>query len=179
MMALLVLLLTVLVVVQGPAVWFKVTHPLKYEETLRQYAGEYHLDPMLVAAVINVESKFNPQAQSGKGAKGLMQLMDDTAIWGAGEIGMEEFEIEQLFMPETNVRIGCWYLARLLDQYRGNTSVALAAYNGGSGNVSKWLQDSELSKDGKTLNAIPFPETETYVEKVLDQQKRYRQLYKE
>lgn len=179
MTALLLLLLAVLIVVQGRTVWIKVTHPFKYEETVRQYAGEYHLDPMLVAAVINVESKFDPKAESAKGAKGLMQLLDDTALWGAEKIGIEDFETEQLFTPETNVRIGCWYLARLLEQYHGNMVVALAAYNGGSGNVSKWLQDAELSKDGKNLSTIPFPETEAYVERVLEQAERYRDLYEE
>lgn len=177
MTALLVIILVLLVALQGRSLWIKVTHPFKYEETIRQYAMEYHLDPMLVAAVVNVESKFDLKAESSKGAKGLMQIMDDTAVWGAEKIGIEEFETEQLYTPETNIRIGCWYLARLLDQYHGDKAVALAAYNGGSGNVSKWLQDAALSKDGKSLTAIPFPETEAYVERVLEQEGRYRQLY--
>lgn len=179
MSALLMILCVILLAVQGRAVWIKITHPFKYEGVVRQYAQEYNIDPMLVAAVINVESKFDPKAQSSKGAKGLMQLLDDTAMWGAEKIGIEDFDPDQLFVPETNIRIGCWYLARLTEQYHGNLTVALAAYNGGSGNVSKWLQDAELSKDGKNLTTIPFPETEAYVERVLEQADRYRQLYEQ
>ena len=176
-MALLLVLSVVLMVVQGRGIWLKITHPFKYEATIRQYAATYELDPLLVAAVVNVESKFDPNAQSAKGAKGLMQLMDDTASWGSEIIGLPNFKAEQLFQPDTNIRIGCWYLARLMGQYGGNKSIALAAYNGGSGNVTKWLQDPALCADGKTLKNIPFPETEAYVERVLKQYGSYQALY--
>ncbi len=177
MVALILVLITVLAGVQGRGAWLKITHPFTYEETIRQYAAEYQLDPLLVAAVINVESKFDPKAESPKGAKGLMQLLDDTALWGAEKIGILDFTTEQLFEPEPNIRIGCWYLARLLNQYDGNKRIALAAYNGGSGNVAKWLQDPALCNDGKTLVTIPFPETEAYVERVLKQFTSYQELY--
>lgn len=177
MVALLLILTAVLLAVQGKTAWLKITHPFKYEDTVRTYAREYQLDPLLVAAVINVESKFDPQAESAKGAKGLMQLMDDTALWGAEKIGLAAFESEQLFQPETNIRIGCWYLSRLLEQYEGNKITALAAYNGGSGNVARWLQDPALSSNGKTLESIPFPETEAYVVRVRTQYEAYRKLY--
>jgi len=177
MVALLLVLIAALVAVQGKEMWLRITHPFKYEETIRNYAAEYQLDPLLVAAVINVESKFDPKAESAKGAKGLMQLLDDTALWGAGHIGLTTFEEEQLFTPEINIRIGCWYLARLLNQYDGNKTIALAAYNGGSGNVAKWLQDPQFSQDGKSLESIPFPETEAYVERVLKQHGSYREIY--
>lgn len=177
MVALLLVLLAVLVAVQGRDLWLKITHPFKYEQIVRTYAEEYRLDPLLVAAVINVESKFDPEAESRKGAKGLMQLMDETAVWGSEETGMTDFSSEQLFIPENNIKLGCWYLARLLKQYDGNNALALAAYNGGSGNVAKWLQDPALSPDGKSLETIPFPETEAYVEKVLKQYESYQELY--
>lgn len=177
MVALLLVLIAVLVVAQGRDVWLKITHPFKYEQIVRNYAHEYRLDPLLVAAVINVESKFDPNAESNKGAKGLMQLMDETALWGSGETGMKTFESEQLFIPEINIRLGCWYLSRLLSQYDGNTAIALAAYNGGSGNVAKWLQDPLYSKDGKNLETIPFRETDAYVERVMKQYASYQELY--
>lgn len=179
MVALFLVLSAVLVAVQGRGIWIKVTHPFKYEETIRNYAREYRLDPLLVAAVINVESKFDPNAESSKGAKGLMQLLDDTALWGSEIIGLKDFSVQQLFVPETNIRIGCWYLARLMDQYDGDKILALAAYNGGSGNVAKWLQDPALSHEGKTLESIPFPETEAYVERVVKQMDTYHELYGE
>lgn len=179
MAALLLVLISVLVAVEGKGIWLKATHPLKYEETIRYHAQTYQLDPLLVAAVINVESKFDPRAESQKGAKGLMQLLDDTAVWGAEIIGIADFSPSQAFEPEINIQIGSWYLAKLLTQYGGNTPTALAAYNGGSGNVSKWLGDKSLSKDGKTLETIPFPETEAYVARVMEQYESYQKLYSE
>lgn len=177
MTALLLALILILALTQGPGIWLKVTHPFKYEAVIRQYAGEYGLDPLLVAAVINVESKFRPEAQSKKGAKGLMQVMDTTALWAAETMGLEAFEAEQLYDPQTNVRIGCWYLSRLLQQYGGDLSLALAAYNGGSGNVARWLGDPACSSDGVTLDSIPFPETAAYVQRVTEQTEAYGRLY--
>ncbi len=81
-----------------------------------------------------------------------------------------------LFEPNINIQIGCWYLNKLTNQF-GTTQTALAAYNAGSGNVSKWLQDSHYSDDGKTLIDIPYGETKRYVKKVMFVQKIYQWLY--
>lgn len=177
MTALLMMLTLVLIAIQGPKLWVRVTHPFKYEDMVRSYAAANQLDPLLVAAVINVESKFDPDATSAKGAKGLMQLMDDTAIWAAGKMELGTFYPEQLYDPEINIRVGCWYLSKLIKQFEGDESLALAAYNGGSGNVAKWLQDPSLSSDGNSLDRIPFTETEAYVEKVEAQRLIYNELY--
>ena len=101
-----------------------------------------------------------------------MQITEGTAKWGAEEIGIGEFNIDLLFDPETNIRIGCWYISRLLNQYKSLES-ALAAYNAGSGNVTKWLNDTAYSSDGITLKHIPFKETKNYLFKV----KFFKKLY--
>ena len=157
--------------------WIRFTHPLKYEAQILQISKKNDLDPVMVAAVINVESKFDPKAQSHRGAKGLMQLLDDTALWGATHMGMTGFTCDRLYDPSTNIEIGCWYLGRLNTQFNGNWKLILAAYNGGSGNVRKWLNDPLISPDGKSLTDIPFQETEAYVEKVLKQYTVYKKLY--
>ena len=78
--------------------------------------------------------------------------------------------------PETNIRIGTWYLKFLTDRY-DNTSTAAAAYNAGHGNVDKWLKNTEYSYGGNTLYKIPFEETEKYVKKVKRAYEIYKKLY--
>nr|WP_083480097.1 lytic transglycosylase domain-containing protein [Oxobacter pfennigii] len=156
--------------------------PLKYTDLLLKYAQMYDLDPYLVAAVINVESKYDISAQSHKDAKGLMQVTPTTGNWAAQMMGLTDFNEELLFNPEINIKIGCWYLNNLRQEFdsedlKVETELMLAAYNGGSGNVRKWLQDENYSKDGTALDDIPFRETRQYVSKVLRHQKIYKFLY--
>lgn len=152
-------------------------YPLKYDHLVLKYSELYDLDPYLVFSIIKVESKFDPNAKSHKNAKGLMQITEKTGEWAAAEIGIEEYSSEKLFDPEINIHIGCWYIKKLLDQFE-DIETSLAAYNAGSGNVSKWLQDKNYSKDGKKVHNIPFLETKAYVKKVLDSRRIYKKLYK-
>ena len=81
-----------------------------------------------------------------------------------------------IFDPKTNIKIGCWYLNKLYKEF-GRLDLVIAAYNGGSGNVNKWLSDYSYSKDGKSLDLIPFEETSMYVKKVTKNYKMYNKLY--
>lgn len=153
----------------------RMLYPLRYEEYIRQYAAEYDLDSCLVMGVIKAESNYIHDAHSGV-ARGLMQITDDTAQWIAGKLNMKQFEADDIEDPETNIRMGCYYLRYLIDHY-DDTDVALAAYNGGMGNVTRWLSDKRYSADGKTLDSIPFKETREYVEKVNRYTKTYRKNY--
>jgi len=153
-------------------------HPLKYREIIEKYSSEYGLDAYLIMAIIKVESNYNKDAVSHKGAKGLMQLTDQTAQWGAQKLGMDDYASDKVYDPETNIKIGCWYLNNLMKEFDNNLSLVLAAYNGGSGNVNKWLNDENLSKSGKTLDKIPFKETEQFIKKVMKEYHIYVKLYK-
>ena len=157
--------------------------PLEYKDLVLRYAQENELDPLLVFSVIKAESNFNPNATSHKNARGLMQIIDNTGIWAAEKIGIEGFKVESLYDPEVNIKIGCWYLRSLrseIYQYNGemNNDLVLAAYNGGIGNVQKWLQNSQYSSSGKALDKIPFKETENYVKRVNNYWKIYENLYR-
>ncbi len=154
-------------------------YPLKYQASIESNAKIYDLDPLFVAAVINVESRFKADAESSKGAKGLMQICDPTAVWASEVLDNETFEIDHLYNPIVNIEIGCWYLDRLRLEFGDKQQLILAAYNGGSGNVTKWLNNKEYSNDGETLTNIPFAETAEYVEKVMDQYAIYKELYGE
>ena len=150
--------------------------PRAYASYVEEYAAKYGLEEALVYAVIFAESRADEQALSHKNAMGLMQITGPTGAGGAEILEMEGFTIEDLFEPETNIHIGCWYLRQLLNQF-GNETTALAAYNAGSGNVAKWLSDPAYSSDGVSLKAIPFAQTEQYVKKVALYKRVYRFLY--
>lgn len=151
--------------------------PLAYEEEVEKYAAQYGVAPSLVYAVIFCESRFSPQAVSGAGAKGLMQIQEDTAYWVAEQIPEMDVESIDIFDTQTNIHIGCYYLGWLLEKFQGVVETSLAGYNAGHNAVAKWLQDEEKSKDGLTLDEIPYTETENYVKKVMFMQKVYEYRY--
>lgn len=137
-------------------------YPYPYRGLIEAHARRHGLDPLLVAAVVREESGFNPQATSPVGAIGLMQLMPKTAHWLANR---QDWPIQDLHDPETNIRLGTAYLRYLLDR-TGKLDRALAAYNGGEGNVARWGADE-----------IRFPETKAFVERSLRSYSRYTALY--
>lgn len=150
---------------------------IKYVNYIDSNSAANNIDPLLVAAVIKVESNFKPYAESGKNAHGLMQITDSTAKWAAGEMKVEYLGHENLYDAEYNIKMGCWYLKELNTEFNSNTILVLAAYNGGRGNVQKWLKDSNNSSDGITLKYIPFKETDKYVKKVRTYYNIYKFLY--
>ena len=146
----------------GKAV-LKLLFPTQHVETVLDASHEFDLDPYLVLSLIKAESNFVTDAESSKGAIGLMQITEPTGEWIAEKLNSCDYSFECLKVPETNIYMGSWYLAYLLQNYNGDETLALCSYNAGSGNVDKWLEDSTLSLDGKTLKSIPFEETKTYV----------------
>jgi len=154
----------------------RIFYPLKYRDLVIKYSERYNLDPYLVLAVIKAESSFRHTAVSRKNARGLMQITEGTGKWSAEKIGLKDYTTDMLFDPEVNINIGCWYLSWLYDEF-GDTDLVLAAYNAGSGNVTKWLNDRELSSTGRSLDRIPFRETEKYLKKVRNSYMIYKKLY--
>lgn len=152
----------------------KALYPLRYGEYIITYSDKYDLDKYLVMALIKAESNYIYDAHSGV-ARGLMQITDETADWIASKLSLRDFDILE---PETNIGMGCYYLSYLLDYYKDNEQLALAAYNAGMGNVNKWLLDKEYSQSGETLDNIPFEETRQYIDKIERNKKIYIKLYK-
>ena len=149
-------------------------YPNAYEDLVVKYANDNDLEHALIMAVIKTESNFVEDSHSGV-ASVLMQLTDETARWIAKKMDIDPEKID-LNNPKDNIMLGCYYLRYLIDYYNGNIDVALAAYNGGMGNVDKWLKNKEYSEDGKNLTYIPFKETREYVKKVNIQREVYRKL---
>ncbi len=150
--------------------------PLTNADVIRQQAAEKHLDPALIAAVIYAETKFQPRS-SAAGAQGLMQIMPQTAQFLAHKSGATTFTTADLGTPAVNIAYGSYYLRYLLDEYHGNKTLALAAYNGGESNVDRWIADARAHGRSLTVEEIPFPETRAYVSRVLSAEQRYRQKY--
>lgn len=155
----------------------KTQYPTKYSTYVEKYAEEYELDPYLVYALIKQESKFDPYATSSANARGLMQILDETAEFCAKRIGIKITIPDDLYQPEINIQIGCYYLRHLLDLFDGDLKTAVTAYNGGPGNVEKWLQDDELADGNGGIANIPFGETENYVKNVLSYYETYKNIY--
>ncbi|NLG78486.1 MAG: lytic transglycosylase domain-containing protein [Firmicutes bacterium] len=152
-------------------------YPTPYKDLVTQYCAEHNVDPFLVTALMRVESRFRPHVVSEKGARGLMQVMPDTARWVAQELGMDRFDPEMLHDPRTNLRIGTWYLASLEREFGGDKVIVLAAYNAGRGNVRKWLDTARWTGRIEEIDRIPFPETRDYVRKVLRFYETYVRVY--
>jgi soluble lytic murein transglycosylase len=148
--------------------------PLRDAGVIRSQAAAKHLDPALIAAVIYAESKFEPRTSSA-GALGLMQLLPATADYIAGLSGGVRFTTADLATPAINVAYGSYYLRYLLNHYGGREVPAVAAYNAGLGNVDEWLAHAPGGR--LSVSEIPFPETQAYVERVLQAQREYRATY--
>ncbi|MEW6243288.1 MAG: lytic transglycosylase domain-containing protein [Bacillota bacterium] len=149
-------------------------YPLKYSHAIVAQGNANGIDPMLVAAVINVESRFRHDVVSPKGAMGLMQVMPETARWVASEVPVSPFYAELLLEPEVNITIGTWYLRFLVEEFDGNIDHALAAYNGGRTRVKRWLAEC---KDSTGVDWIPLKETREFVQKVKRNYRMYLLLY--
>ncbi len=154
----------------------ELTLPLSDQDVIRQQAAEKRLDPALIAAVIYAETKFDSRPSSA-GAQGLMQIMPATAEFLAHRSGATAFTTADLATPAVNIAYGSYYLRFLLNHYRGDTMLALAAYNGGESNVDRWVAEARADGHRLTLAEIPFPETRDYVQRVLKTQREYRRTY--
>lgn len=159
--------------------WIDRHYPLVYRSLIEKYAEEYNLSPAYVSAIIRNESSFDPKAESGAGARGLMQLMPDTAEWIARKLQVSGYAFERMLDPESNIRFGCWYLNYLSRLFRGDPVAVTAAYHAGQGQVKIWLSDPALSEDGYTITLPSLPEgpTKNYVGKVTRDYGIYQEKY--
>lgn len=134
---------------------------ITYQSLIERYAAEYNLRPAFVAAIIRNESSFRTDAESSVGARGLMQLMPDTAEWIAGKIGDSNYSFDHLYDAETNIRYGCWYLNYLSKLFRGDAVLVSSAYHAGQTTVTRWLSDKGISSDGVTIPVDKLPDGPT------------------
>ena len=150
---------------------------ISYQDQIYEYSEKYNVDPLLTASIIKVESDFDNNAQSHQGAHGLMQLLEDTAKHSADVVGIDYYP-EKLNDVDYNLDLGVGYFDYLY-RYYNNKDLALAAYNGGVGNVDTWLKEGTLDKDNPDSLKIPFEETRQYVTKVNANYEVMKKFYKD
>lgn len=150
---------------------------ISYQDQIYEYSEKYNVDPLLTASIIKVESDFDNNAQSHQGAHGLMQLLEDTAKHSADVVGIDYYP-EKLNDVDYNLDLGVGYFDYLY-RYYNNKDLALAAYNGGVGNVDTWLKEGTLDKDNPDSLNIPFEETRQYVTKVNANYEVMKKFYKD
>ena len=139
-----------------------------WQDQIEQYAAQYNLQPAFVMAIIRNESSFRTNAESSVGARGLMQLMPDTAEWIAGKLDDHSFTADDLWDADTNIRYGCWYLNYLTRLFHGDAELVSAAYHAGQTTVTQWLSDRTKSSDGISLDLEKLPDgpTKQYIGRV-------------
>lgn len=155
---------------------YHLSYPLAWWDTVLRWAGTYRVDPYLVLAVMREESGFSPTAVSSSDARGLMQLLPSTARWIAEDKLKIPYREADLFSPDFNIRLGTWYLSYLLDQFEGDLARAVAAYNGGQGNLRRWTAGG-VPSPGDLPAFLRSTETREYLAKVLNSWLIYLWLY--
>ena len=151
-------------------------YPLPYTALIQEQAQKWGVDPLLVAAVIRQESRFESVAISSAAAQGLMQVIPDTADWIATQLGWRSFAPQQIYRPYVNVEFGTYFLHRQLEEFGNSVATALAAYNGGPGNASRWQQRAPSDED-LMLALIEIPESRLYVQLVWQHYQAYLHAY--
>lgn len=151
-------------------------YPIEYSEIVEKYSNEYGLDKALVFAIIKCESGFDKNAQSSIGAKGLMQLTDETYEWVQSKFKDSDNDTANLFDEEKNIQAGCRLLRLHFDDF-GDTKTVLCAYHAGRNITYDWLADDRYSSDGKMLDKVPYKDTSSYVDKVIKTIEKYNNIY--
>ncbi|MFQ4137177.1 transglycosylase SLT domain-containing protein [Nodosilinea sp. PGN35] len=164
---------TVQTLKQRPDFWHGV-YPLPYEDLITTWSAQRQLNPLLVAALMRQESRFEAKIRSGVGAAGLMQVMPATAEWIKGRAGLESYDLNN---PEDNVKLGTWYLDYTHAEYDNHSLFAVASYNAGPGAVANWINRGGFVDADDFAEKIPYPETKGYVRAVFGGYWNYLRLY--
>ena len=149
-----------------------------WQDEIEYYAAQYNLQPAFVMAIIRNESSFRTNAESNVGARGLMQMMPDTAEWIAGKLDDDSYTFDRMWDGETNIRYGCWYLGYLTRLFRGDAELVSGAFHAGQTTITQWLSDPKKSSDGVTLDLDKLSDgpTKQYIGRVTQAYGIYQSL---
>lgn len=153
--------------------YIKIAFPIAYNNEITCACLEFGVDESLVRAIINVESGYDELAISRVGAKGLMQIMPETAKYIAHQMKIKDFEEKMLFDSKINIRMGTFYLRYLFDKYN-DLNLVLFAYNAGEGRLNEYLENKTVL----SVENIEIVETRNYIQRVTRQLDIYERLYK-
>ena len=176
-------LVIITVIAISGAYFFRNYWEHRYDEMIMRQARVYRLDERLVWSLIYEETWFRDDAQGDAGEVGLMQVTPLVAREWAKETGLREFErqttenvVPFLSDPERNIQVGCWYLEKVRESYRGDpaeTAMTLAAFNAGPSRVEEWTRGADIAKLSEVdfVSRIGIQSTKNYVSSILE---RYR-----
>ncbi|MGH0037710.1 MAG: transglycosylase SLT domain-containing protein [Myxococcota bacterium] len=152
--------------------------PTAYAELVdRATSGPGSVPPQLVYSIMREESGYRPKVRSVSGARGLLQIMEPTALRLAAAVGRSDFATDQLFEPSVNIHLGTHYLGELSERFPGRLSAAIASYNAGPNAVGSWVASDGHRDDDEWVESIPYEQTRGYVRRVLRSLYAYRVLY--
>ena len=148
--------------------FYQYTYPVKYASYVEDASAEMGVPETLIYATIQVESGFDPEARSEVGARGLMQITEETFDWLRTKetFGSPDLTFEDLDKPDIAINYGTYFLKLLLEEFDGDVPTAMAAYHAGRGSVHSWLEQGKYSSNGETLDEIPKDDTAFYVQKI-------------
>ncbi len=155
------------------------SYPVMFRDEVLAAAKPRRIDPRFVLAIMKQESSFRPAVKSPSAARGLLQLVIDTAMKYNKKAGYPNLQPDDLYNPRTNIALGCEYIADLKDQFGGLYEAIAASYNGGEDNAARWLSRSKPKDPGVFAAEVGFAETKHYVFKVMNNYRAYRELYDE
>ncbi|HEY9875159.1 MAG TPA: lytic transglycosylase domain-containing protein, partial [Candidatus Obscuribacterales bacterium] len=155
-------------------IYWHALYPFPYMDLIKTWSEKRQLNPLLVVGLIRQESRFEPRIRSIAGAAGLMQLIPTTAASEAKTNNLDKYALEN---PKDNIQLGTAYLDTTHRHYNNNSMLAVASYNAGPGNVSKWLKERGSLDSDQFVESIPFEETKGYVKNVFGNYWNYLRLY--
>jgi soluble lytic murein transglycosylase len=151
-------------------------YPSPYADRVTELEAEYSIPRGLVHSLMRQESAFDPEIRSPVGAQGLLQLMPTTAKEAGKECGVEVPDPSNVTAPELNLRLGTFYIAKMLKTFEGSTPLAAAGYNAGPKAVSRWVEGAKEHETDVFVARIPYEETRNYVVRVMGNFARYQWL---
>jgi soluble lytic murein transglycosylase len=161
-----------------PREFWTMLYPKAFWDNVARHAQGSGVDPYLILSIMRQESAFEPTAVSSAGARGLMQLMPETARLVSNRLNLRQATTSALEVPTLNIALGTHYFASLLQRYQGNVVLALAAYNAGPGRADRWHKQWQHLPMDEFVEQLPWRETRLYVKLVLRNLRNYERLYK-
>jgi len=158
--------------------YYYLFYPYAYNELILKYSTEYNVEPDFLLAIIREESRFKADADSHAGAQGLMQVMPATGRTIAAQIGISNFSESMLHDPQISIKMGSYYISRMLSNFENNKYYALGAYNGGPGAMQRWISKYGSLDIDEFIESLTYDETKNYIKKVMASYFIYDLLYK-
>ncbi len=156
---------------------WKISFPRPYLDEVNRFTKKVNLEREIVYAIMREESGYNPQIRSWAGARGLLQLMPSTAKVTASRSGIDKSKANHLLEPKNAIEIGTAYMNELSDQTLGHPAFIIAGYNGGWGNLSRWLKKTKTNQLDLFIEEIPYGQTRNYTKRVLRSYWAYKIIY--